>query len=830
MKMTPCLRWAWLLIPLAATALLVWSNVVRIQHINAISAIAPQAPVIDPESPTGYASATRRLIANDQNLESLQWIIETQQMFAERTWRPRHSDADNWPDGRAVTNPSAYRWWLGMLAWIDQRFTAHPIGLCVERTALYADPVIHLLLLITTVLFVARQFGALPSALAAVGLVAVFPFAGAFLPGVPTTHGLSAICAFWSVLLLASGLRVRNAPHDEIHAEGVESPVHHWRGKGRLQFMAAGVAGGLGLWIDSSGQLFVTAGILVGGFLTTRAGPLRRPEAARADPSPTPWMDWAIGGAVTCCGAYLLENFPDRMAWLPSGGVHPIHALGLLGAGELLRQADAGTRSPPWFRNRIESVRILMAGLLLAGSIAALVTRGGLAADLFDWRLTNQPDSPIFSSLLAWLAREGFRPPVRATLLPMLLLAPAFWLLFPEKVRNGRHLEIAVLLGPALFVTGLACFQLRAWNLVDAVLLAILVVMTAPSPDRSAHLSFRRNLSWSVFCGFLFLVGLPLLVPPASTANPDELTPFEARSLVERDLAHWLAGRTHPEPAVVFAPPQTTAALTYFGSLHGIGTMYPNNDDGISAAVRLAGSTSFTEAAALAEKLGVTHAILPSWDPGLDDFARIGSGSPGGTFMAALHRWELPPWIRPVAYPSPQIPDWEQSSVIVFEVVEEQEEADAVSRLAEYFLEMGRIEQASSHRSQLENYPASLGALAALAQIEMARGDAAAFAQVFRTVVLFTEGGAAHGLSWDRRVSLAIVLTQGRRRDLAVEQVRQCLDQIDRHRLLSLTPSSLYRFLLLCRRFELEIADPALRERAYRELPPELRQRLLGGE
>lgn len=821
------IRRAWMLVPLAALGLLVWSTVVRMQHITHVSAITPQAPVVDADSPTGYAYGLRDQIAPDQNIESFQWIEQTQQMIAEGTLRLRHADSDNAPYGRPVDSPSAYRWWLGLLAQIDHLCSGQPIGLCVERAALFADPLLHLLLLLGATLLAAVLFGPLPAALGSLGMVLLFPLAGGFQPGNPTAHGLAFVCAFWSVFLLVSGLHVRMAGTPIAGQDRATDPTTE-RQRGRCHFVGAGVALGLGLWIEPSGQVFLTGGILIGAALMTWMG-RKRPEAtAQADTTPTPWFWWGLSAALTCCAAWLLEGFPDRLTWVPTTGIHPIHALGLLGAGELLQRADDRTRCGQWFQNRGQIAWTILTCVFLVGAIFAFLRYGHLAGDLFAWRLTNLPASPVAPNVMAWLARDGFSSAVWAVLIPLILFVPAFWMLFPEKVTNGRHLEIALLLGPALVMAGLACFQLRAWNLLDAVLLALLIVMTAPSRAPTKSLTRRWILSWSILAGIIFVAGTPLLVSTFAASRSDDLTATEARSLMERDLAHWLGRRAGPDGAVVFAPPQLTSSLIHWGGVRGIGTIMPENADGVSAAVRIASSTSDTETLALLEKREVTHIIIPSWDPALDDFARIGSGNPSGTFMAVLHRWEVKPWLRPVVYPIPQIDGWDRASVAVFEVVAEQEEADAVSRVAEYFLEMGELERAASFRTQLENYPSSLGALAALAQIEMARGDTAALARVLELVVPYTVGGAARSLPWDRRVSLAIVLTQGRERDLAREQIQRCLDQINLAHILSLTPGSLYRFLLLVGRYDLEISDPSLRERAFEELPPELRSRLLG--
>jgi hypothetical protein len=87
-------------------------------------------------------------------------------------------------------------------------------------------------------------------------------------------------------------------------------------------------------------------------------------------------------------------------------------------------------------------------------------------------------------------------------------------------------------------------------------------------------------------------------------------------------------------------------------------------------------------------------------------------------------------------------------------------------------------------------------------------------------------GGLDRSLAWDRRVSLAVVLAQGGREDLAREQVRRCLEKFDAARLRSLTTASLYRLLVMSKTFGLELPDPQLRELAAKLLPVELRSRL----
>jgi hypothetical protein len=86
--------------------------------------------------------------------------------------------------------------------------------------------------------------------------------------------------------------------------------------------------------------------------------------------------------------------------------------------------------------------------------------------------------------------------------------------------------------------------------------------------------------------------------------------------------------------------------------------------------------------------------------------------------------------------------------------------------------------------------------------------------------------GADRWLPWDRRVGLSVVLAQARQTDLARDQVKKCLTEANDTNLRAASTGSLYRLLVLAKRFGLEIADPRLRETARDLLPADSRAQL----
>jgi hypothetical protein len=75
-------------------------------------------------------------------------------------------------------------------------------------------------------------------------------------------------------------------------------------------------------------------------------------------------------------------------------------------------------------------------------------------------------------------------------------------------------------------------------------------------------------------------------------------------------------------------------------------------------------------------------------------------------------------------------------------------------------------------------------------------------------------------------VSLAAVLAQGKRPDLAREQVRRCLAEANDARLRALSGGSLFRLLVLAGKLGVEFPDRRLHDVAQSLLPPASRSRL----
>ena len=819
------LRRSWHLVTVCALGFLVWTNAYRMRDVEHLTD-SPDWSVdplkTDDASPTGYAGGMRRLLVPGHDNYAYQWIEQTQQMFAKREFRVRRVDYENAPFGREVIAPSPYRWWLGLLSLCDSGLSGKSIGRSVEHTALYSDPLLAALLLIATAIFVARWFGGFSAAVYSAGFVSLFPFGGAFLPGEPDDHTLMLACALWSVLPLLAGIR---------------SPSS---GGARRRFAVAGIAAGIGFWISATGELFVLAGIVpgaLGAAWIARGG--RSGSSAPADGpcARLPWRIWGIYGAATALAAYLVDYFPAR-AGPGLECVNPFVALGLAGLGELLGFATAWiAASSPDARLRAGKGSAILAGVAAAAvlgvalGIALAPHRMMFEMDPFATKLTNLRGAGVVAaSFQAWVDRYGFSGAAAAAFLPLLVCLPALAFLVFRRTEPALRAQFSLALGVVAAALAVACVKIHGWNTLDAALLGLLAVSVSGIEGPR----FLRTVRWLIagLAALALFPGMMLLIPERPADGRQQLTPQDLQGLIERDLGHWIALHSGEPGAVVLAAPNLTIALAYHGGLAGLGTLNWENLDGIKGSIRIASATESEEAFDLIKGRNVKYIVVPSWDSFLDKFARTGLGLSDNSKVGIersfvggmLAQLQLPNWIELVPYriPSGMGDQW----VMIFKVVDKQDPASALSRMAEYFVEMGYPDRAEAIAQRLRRYPASLAALSARAQVEKSRDDEQAFAAVFKTLQFLVSRGDDRALTFDRRLSLAIALVQGGRADLARSRVEQCLEEVDEARLRSLSTASLFYLQRLGRAFGFQIVDPRLRALAVELLPPDLRSQI----
>ena len=790
----------WILTLLLGLGFVAWTQQRRMQRVEFISETNVSAGLQpDATSPTGYAGGMRKLIVPGHNNESYQWIAQTQQMLGEHTWRLRHIDYDNAPLGRTVNSPSPYRWWLAGVAWLDHHLTGRPRGLAVEHAALWADPLLLGLFLVGGTILVAGRFGPWAASIFPLAAAMLFPWGGCFLPGAPDDTGLCLVLLGASLMTLLAGLL----------------PAPAARARTSLWFGLSGFCGAVALWVNVSQTMPILIAVLLAA---VAAGWLNRRDQAWIQP----WRIWGLTGASTTLAFWLLEYAPDHLAlndWRLSE-IHPLYALFWLGGGEL----------PAWPRRWLQDGRDRRAITLLAlaAALAALAAvpvamwakgvPGFLAKDAFAFRLTALGEGKEAANLATWIVDQHLSWTFLATLLPLTLLGIAGWDFIRTGKDAGSRAALLIASGVALLCFGFGCSQLSWWNALDlALLILVAVVLRDTAPGAAPR---RALLALAVLAP-----GIMALWPAPVPSSREALSRGEKEALVERDFSHWLARRTGADASVVLAPPNLTTSLFFHGALHGLGSPYAENTDGFRASVRIAGATSADEAQALARQRKLTHIVIPSWDGFLDEYARLGADQPEHTLMGMINNWLHPRWLRAVPYYLPQMQGFEDDRLLVFEVTDVQDQATWLSRLTEYFLDMGQVELASIAAHTLEtNFSADLGALVAKARTDLVRHDRTALRQDLDAIDKGLRDGSGESLPWDRRVSLCLVLAESGRTAPAREQAQRAFDEMGELDLRTLSEATLFRFLTLCRAEGFKFQDESLHQQARRLLPPQLGQ------
>jgi hypothetical protein len=814
----------WIFAVILSCAFLVGIDCLRWRHVAYVSGLGAEEAVVDAASSTGYAGGLRWLIVPEHNNQSDRWVLETEQMFARREWRVRHVEEDNAPFGRETRVGSPYRWLLGGIAYLDHSISARSFPQSVEKAAVLVDPAIHLFLMLVSSLLISLSLGNRAAALFAIGLAVVFPLSGAFLPGGPDHHGMALSCAVVAVIAILAGIRSISVGSFPSGAEPARPPALSIR-CARQYFLGAGIVTGLGLWISVTDMIPILVGLAIGAIAAAFLTRTSSDKILAAVQWAMLWRNWALGGAVTALFAYLIEYFPNDMDYRLEAN-HPLYALALIGLGEVIAWVFLWVgRGKPF--TSVRDVTFLILGIVAIVALPIAVERRDFAGfyfgDLAATRLTYLPNGVVADSLMTWLKRDGFSWTLLVTALPLLVIPLALGQLLRRNVDGIHRTTMIVVLGPIFVLFGLACVRLRFWSELDGMLLILMVSLLAATAATGGP-PIRR---WGGVTVMIVLL-LPGLVVNAVQAWNDrsDVTLLDGEGLFERDLAHWLAAHSLPNETIVLAPPFRTTSLCFYGGIRGVGTFDWENKDGLAAAIRIAASTKRQEVETLIRRRGINYIALPAWDSSLDELAGLTTARPDQGFIAALHRWAQPSWLRPIPYRCPAVAGIDEQSVLLFAVVDEQDKAAALARLVEYFVEMEQLDLASSANEGLRQYPTDLGALVASARLAMAQGDTAEFERTFAAISNSLSAGTDRILPWDRRVSLAVVLAYGKKFDPAHKQAQRCFSELDEQRLRSLTTGSLYHLLVLGKAFKLKFRDPSLHDLAIRLLPQQVRDRI----
>ncbi len=796
-------------------------------------------PEPDSASLSGYANNEHVLILPYQGIDGYHWIMQTQQMLAGRGARIRTVDYDNAPMGREVHWASGLRWWMAGLAWVDHAYTGTPLPFAVEEIAPYASTLLVVLLIILVTPFLARRLGSIPAALFAFGAVGVGPFYESFTEGRLDHHGLAALNALLTVLLPIAGgagwVRMENPKSNPAAALRDWLPSH---AQARRWFIAAGIVGGVGLWISTASEAPILAETGLGALLATGLlGSGYRPEEG-ARPDPSLWRIWGWSGAAASVFFYLLEYFPSHFG-LRLEVNHPLYALAWAGGGEIIYrtcrwwnggQLAEGPRDWAWLAFAGAGLTAIPAVLFLASEKVFWINDHFLWVMHTDyiveftdlWRfLKSQWDGQQY-----WLFLLFGNPLV-------LLMAPLLYWTWQRKI--PRAVRALLLLGlPAGLITFvLSMKQVRWTELNYSVWLAVLVAVALALRLRD---DYRWNwprralaavlLGWGLFASPAYLVKTWIVTKGQATPSP-----VEVLEQIARDASYHLRARVGAADDIVLSGPTSSTWLTYYGGLRTVGTYYWENLAGLKAAANIYGAT-FKTAPPLLQARDVSHLVVFSFVDMPEEYARIARGlrapdpAPQDAFLVQLQRGgQVPTWLRPISYPLPE--EFRKNvSVSLFEWAPQQAGAETLARLAQMQMNEGRNPSALNLLRQALSYdPANLPALTTLARLQLSTNALADFNNTFQQLRI--RAPLATQLELGDRLDLATVF--GRTTDQAQfrEQLQLAIRAANSRNLGQLRSDSLYNLLYLARTSGLLAQRPALWPVGLNLLGPNLRLQLL---
>ncbi len=802
----------------------------------------PVPPAPDSSSPSGYANNQHVLILPYTGMDGYHWIMQTQQMLATGEARIRKVNYDNAPEGREVHWASALRWWMAGLAWIDHVYTGTPLPQAVEEIAPFASTLLVVLLIMLVAPFVARRFGPLPAALFAFGAVGVGPFYESFTEGRLDHHGLAALNALFSVLFLAGGAAgwVRSAPASS--PDGGETPLPAWlpdRPQAKRWFIAAGIAGGVGLWISAASEAPVLVEIGLGALLATGLLGRGTDENDSTQPDPSLWRVWGWSGAAMSLFFYLLEYFPAHLGMRLEVN-HPLYALAWAGGGEIIFRACrwwsggklAGSgRDWAW----------LVFGVFAVGAIPALVfiAPGKVfwVNDQFLWTMHNDYIEEFFG--LGTFLKSQIDHGLYWTLIimanPLVLLAVPmlFWSCLRSFPRPARAL-LLLALPPGLITFGLSVAQVRWTEINYSLWLAALVMVTIA-------LQWHRTYRWTALrvTAAAMLLGWALLPSPVYMvktwvqtgwkAVPSEVEQLE---LIVRDATLRLRARVGNESALVLSGPTSSTWLAYYGGFQTLGTYYWENLHGMQAAAAIYGAT-YDRAAQLILARHITHLVIFSFVDNPAEYARLSRGlrstqpAPDDAFVWHMQNARLvPQWLQTIYYPMPSGDYFKMFHVFIYEVAPAQTTNEALARLAETQMENGySVEAANLLHLALSRDPASLPALIALARQQLTSNQRTEFADTLQRLRLLAP--TANALELGDRVDLAAVFSRTQDNLRVRDQMLLALRDANNETMRKLRPDSLLNLLYLARVLGQLDQHPGLWAVGLNLLPPSERLQLL---
>ena len=600
--------------------------------------------------------------------------------------RSHHTSVDNPPLGRDVHWNSALTWWIAGCGWTYHQLSGTPLPAAVERAAVWANFPLLLAFIAGFGWWTARRAGALAGVLVALAMVGHRSLYEGFMPAYPDHHGLIAMGVLGlmlGVLFMGGGWTRGNSaapglallPADENSARTAAAWAGFW--------------GGFGMWISTASLAVPLALIPLAGVFATRL--CRRDlAAAGAAFSANVWRTWGRVGALTSFGFYLLEYFPLHLCWRLEVN-HPLYALAWWAGAELTAslleflaampgenwrraapgadeepERGEGAASPAALPPAISRRTLLFTAawtlpLILAPALVILWRGAEVFAPLDPFVARLHETIVEFMPFLLRLQADGVLTHFEYVLVyPLLYLAALALALFAAR---AHRFTLLLMLVPALVLAALGYWQSR-WGMLAGgadVPLLLAILLAAFSRPLLGATALRRWALALLTAAALFGPGTFILLRGLREQISGNVVPSdETLELVYREIAQAIRESQPGGNVVLFASPNTSLGIGYYGRFQTLGTLYWENRDGLHAAAELNSAPTEEAAAQNIRRLGVTHLAMVTQENYVLEYARllnpaITQAQVEATFgFRLLGKNIIPEWLEPLLYRAPR--------------------------------------------------------------------------------------------------------------------------------------------------------------------------------
>jgi len=603
------------------------------------------------------------------------WVLHTEKMLRDGTWRVRHTGIDNSPEGREMHWSSPLIWLLAVLAKLIAAFSSGRAVDHVATAAIFAGPILLFAALSAFAFLVVRRYGWAAAAFGILVIGTSSPILQFFRLGDCDHHGIVSTFAMLGVLCLAAG------------GGGYQAARGRKDAGARAWFIGGGVASAAALWVSAATEIPVLAGtvlgVIVAAFLNRRCADLR--------PAAHWWSLWGLAGGTAALTFYAVEYFPGHMGWRLEVN-HPLYALAWMGGGHLLARTIAAIHGAPFARFTASDLGKVAVSLLLlaAPGAAILLFPGGVfwVSDRFLLELHNRHIME-FQPLWTILADGDWLISLFETLgWPLLAGGTLIGLFFSGRIPPLWRAPLVLTSAPALVMLGLACKQVRWLGVAVMLWAGVSTLLFALCSGKLLIRPIPRLATWclAVACALFFALN-PLLASLswlASRDRPDSLPKNILPNVVTRDIVRRIMAAEPGRRPVILCSPTTSTELAYYGDVGVIGTLYWENMPGLKAAAEIFSAPDEEAARKSILRRGITHILLFSWDNFASDYQKLYAGSggaaaPSNPFIPGLLEGKDPPdWLRPLFYPVPAEFGLGGATVWLYEVVDGQTSFDAL--------------------------------------------------------------------------------------------------------------------------------------------------------